>query len=397
MDIKNLFLLDPGVVYLNHGSFGATPRPVFKVYQQWQQALERQPVHFFNAELMVELAKARQTLGTYLGAPAEDLACIPNATHAVNLVARSLDLKPGDEILSTNHEYGACNNVWEFICQKSGAHYIRQTVPLPITSPQEVLHELWQAVTPRTRIIFLSHIASSTAACFPVEAVCRRARQAGILTFIDGAHAPGQIPLDLVSIGADFYTGNCHKWMLAPKGSAFLYARQEVQSMLEPLVVSWGWGQDSPFDTGSRYLDNLQWSGTDDYSAYLSVPAAIRFQADHDWDHIRVECHQLLRQALERISGVTGIDPPYAQDEASYYQMAVAPLPPIAEPKRLKDRLYEEFHIEVPCTTWENHQSLRISVQGYNTQADIDTLLNALKTLLKEEKGPHLPRQSASI
>ena len=395
-NIKDLFLLDPRVVYLNHGSFGATPKPVFKVYQEWQRELEEQPVHFFIDGLMVELAKARNALASYLHADAQDLAFIPNATHAVNLVARSLNLQPGDEVLSSNQEYGACNNIWEFICQKTGAHYIRQPIPFPIASQEEVLDQLWQGVTPRTKIIFLSHITSPTAVCFPVESICRRARQASILTFVDGAHAPGQIPLDLESIGADFYTGNCHKWMLAPKGSAFLYTRREVQSMIEPLVVSWGWGEDSPFETGSRYLDNLQWSGTNDYSAYLSVPAAIRFQADHDWERIREDCHQILHGALERISKLTGIGSPYPQNGTFFYQMAVVPLPPIADIKGFKKRLYDEFHIEVPCANWEDHQFMRISVQGYNTQADIDSLLIALETLLQTERDTRFPRQSAS-
>jgi isopenicillin-N epimerase len=395
-NIKNLFLLDPQVVYLNHGSFGATPKPVFSVYQEWQRRLEGQPVHFFIDELMVELAKARQALASYLHAAAEDLAFIPNATHGVNLVARSLDLEPGDEILSTNHEYGACNNIWEFVCQKSGAQYVRQAIPFPIASQEQVLDQFWQGVTARTKIIFLSHITSPTAVCLPVESICRRAKQAGILTLIDGAHAPGQIPLDLESIGADFYTGNCHKWMLAPKGSAFLYTRREVQSMIEPLVVSWGWGADSPFDTQSKYLDNLQWSGTNDYSAYLSVPAAIRFQVDHNWEKIREDCHRLLHRALDRISELTGIGLAYLHNGTSFYQMAVAPLPPIADINGFKKRLYKEFHVEVPCANWEGHQFIRISVQGYNAQADIDALLNALKTLLQTEKDPRFPRPSAS-
>jgi isopenicillin-N epimerase len=379
---KDLFLLDPKVIFLNHGSFGAIPRPVLRAYQEWQRRYEYQPVHFITNELMEDLKQARSTLGSYLHTSPDDLAYLTNATEAVNLVARSLKLKPGDEILTSDHEYGACDNIWEFVSQKTGAKYIHQSIPIPFTSQEQVLENLWKGVSSKTKIIFISHITSPTAQEFPVEEICRKAKEEGILTFIDGAHAPGQINLNLDQISADFYTGNCHKWMMAPKGAAFLYVKPELQTGLEPLIVSWGWGKDSPFETGSPFLDNMQWSGTRDHSAFLSVPAAIKFQEEYGWESVRNDCHQLLSQALNRISELTGIEPVYVNGSSSYHQMGVASLPYIPDLPNFKNRLYDLYNIEIPCISWKRYQFLRISIQGYNNQEDIDLLIAALKELL---------------
>jgi isopenicillin-N epimerase len=239
--LKDLFLLDPQIVFLNHGSFGACPRSVFEEYQAWQIKLERQPVQFLGMELDDYLLHSRDVLGEYIHAPVSDIVYTPNATHGVNIVARSLKLSPGDEILTSNHEYGACNFTWDFICHKTGAVYKNHTVELPIKSQEDVFEQIWNGVTPRTRIIFISHITSPTSLTLPVQWICQRAREAGIITIIDGAHAPGQLSLDLSSLQADFYVGNCHKWMLSPKGAGFLYARPDVQNIIEPLIVSWGY------------------------------------------------------------------------------------------------------------------------------------------------------------
>ncbi|MCB8923130.1 MAG: aminotransferase class V-fold PLP-dependent enzyme [Ardenticatenaceae bacterium] len=380
-NLKEQFLLSPDVIYLNHGSFGATPRPVFETYQTWQRQLENQPVQFIDKELPVQLANARQRLGNYLNVDSKDLVYVPNATFALNIVARSLKLAPGDEVLTTNIEYGACNNVWQFLSQKRGFLYLQQKMPFPFQSDQTVIDQLWQGVTANTKVIFISHITSSTAVTFPVEAICQRAKEEGILTIVDGAHAPGQIELDLEKIGADFYFGNAHKWMCSPKGSAFLYTRQERQNLLEPLVVGWGWGENRVFTFGSDYLDYFQWLGTNDVSAYLSVPAAIEFQTQNNWPGIRQQCHALLKNILARINQLTGLPSPYP-DDLYYHQMAVAQLPPITDLKAFKSQLYEDFRIEVPCTQWEDKQFIRVSIQAYNTEADGDALINALKSLL---------------
>lgn len=377
--MKSLFLLDPSVIFLNHGSFGATPRPVFAAYQEWQRRLEWQPVQFLANELPRHLAEARQALGAYLGAAADDLVYVPNATFALNVVARSLPLGAGDEVLTSDHEYGACDNVWRFLSQKQGFTYVTQHIPLGLTAVQ-MADALWQGVTPRTRVIFLSHITSATALRLPVELICQRAHAVGILTVIDGAHAPGQIPLHLAQIGADFYFGNAHKWLMSAKGAAFLYARAEVQPLIEPLVVSWGWGTPRALTFGSDFLDYLQWLGTDDFSAYLSVPAALAFQQAYDWEAVRARCHALLRQTLPRLSAITGLPAPYVDDDL-YRQMAVVPLPQM-DGAALKQRLYESYRIEIPVTVWQQRPFLRLSLQGYNSEEDVAALLAALAELV---------------
>jgi isopenicillin-N epimerase len=379
-DLKACFLLDPEIIFLNHGSFGACPQPVFETYQAWQRRLERQPVLFLGRELPELERQARRRLAAELNAEPDDLVYIPNATYGVNIVARSLALSPGDEIVTTDHEYGACNYTWEFICRKTGARYLRTLIPLPLPDDDEIVERLWQNVTARTRLIYLSHITSPTAARFPVEAICARARREGILTLIDGAHAPGQMDLDLEAIGADFYTGNCHKWMLSPKGAAFLHTRRERQTLIEPLVVSWG-AQATPETThGSRYLDYLEWTGTKDPAAALSVPVALDFMTAHDWPAVRRNCHRLAAELQARLAAQTGCPPLYGDDR--FEQMFAVELPGETDLDLLKTRLYDEFRIEVPLVPWNEHKLLRVSIQVYNDASDADALVDALIELL---------------
>ena len=384
LSIKEQFLLDQDVIFLNHGSYGATPRPVFDAYQDWQRRLERQPVLFLGREFNGLIYEARQALGRYLNADADDLVYIPNATHGANIIARSLNLKSGDEILTTNHEYGACDFTWEFVCRQAGARYIRQSIPLPVPTPEEIVERFLAGITPQTKAIYLSHITSSTALRLPVEQICQEARAKGVLSILDAAHSPGQISLDLQQLGADVVFGNCHKWMLAPKGSAFLYVRREIQKIVQPLIVSWGYEAAPEFTTGSRFVDLLQWTGTKDPAAALTVPAAIRFMEENNWEEVRYHSHQLLQQALARICDLTGLHPAYPLDSDFYSQMAVAPLPP-CDPAALKRRLYDEYRIEVPITEWQGKQFIRISIQAYNDPNDVEMLLHALSLLLPKQ------------
>jgi isopenicillin-N epimerase len=387
--VRELFLLRPDVVFLNHGSFGACPQPVFEAYQRWQLELERQPVEFLGRRFNDLMRAAREPLAAYVGADPDELVYVPNATTGLNIVARSLPLQPGDEVLASDHEYGALDRTWRFICRRRGARYVNQPLPLPVESAEQVVEALWAGVTSRTRVLFISHITSPTALILPVAELIRRAREANILTVIDGAHAPGQIGLDLHALGADFYAGNCHKWLCAPKGSAFLYARREVQDLVEPLVVSWGWQEDRPdrFDKPVRsFVDENEWQGTRDIAAYLSVPAAIAFQAEHDWPQVRAACHELLRGGGRRIEELTGL-PGVSRDEdlsgrhTWYAQMAAFPLP-ACDGEAVQRRLYEEYQVEVPVIEWNGRQFVRVSVQGYNTHADLEALLAALGELL---------------
>jgi isopenicillin-N epimerase len=378
--LKKHFLLDPKITHLNHGSFGATPKPVFKEYQRWQRELENQPVEFLGRRIAGLMAESRTVLGEYLGTHADNLVYTQNVTISLNTVAHSLSLGIGDEVLASDHEYGAMDRTWHFLSRERGFTYINQ--PVQLTSHADFVTSFWQGVTPRTKVIFLSHITSPTAIIFPIAEIVQRARAAGILTIIDGAHVAGQLPLHLDSLGADFYGGNLHKWLCAPKGAGFLYARPEVQSLLKPLVVSWGY---EPEVAGtSAFVDQHEWVGTRDPAAFLSVPAAIRFQQEQAWDEVRSACHQLASCAQVEICNLTGLSPLHAsrQTETWFGQMTAAPLPANTDIAVLKTRLYDEYSIEVPLVSWNNHKLIRVSVQGYNTKKDIDQLVHALSLLL---------------
>ena len=322
-ELADLFLLRDDITFLNHGSFGACPRPVFEIYQRWQRELESNPIDLLGRRIKSLLADARDQLGEYVGADGANLVFVPNTTFGINVVARSLPLARDDEVLSTNHEYGAIDRVWRFNCAKRGAHFRVRPLSLPVDDPQTVVEQFWANVTERTRVIALSHISTATALILPVAEICRRARAAGILTVIDGAHAPGQLELALDDLGADFYVGNCHKWLCAPKGSGLLYVRPEHQSLLEPLVVGWGWQSEYP--GRSQFIDQFDWYGTQDPAAFLSVPAAIAFQREHDWPRVQAACRALLSTTRERVSEISGLGQIAPNSPAWWRQMASIP------------------------------------------------------------------------
>ena len=380
---KSDFLLDPNIIFLNHGSFGATPRTVFEHYQAWQLKLEEHPVKFIARDLFGYFKETRETLGQYLNTEADNLVLVPNATFGVNIIARSLKFQTGDEILITDHEYGACYNAWLLNTQNTAVKIVEQEIALPIQTPEDVLEEFWQGVTSRTKVIYISHITSPTALIFPVKEICHKAREAGIITVIDGAHAPGQMPVDLADIDADFYVGNCHKWMLSPKGAGFLYARKERQSLLEPLVVSWGWGANSSYTTGSRFIDNLEWWGTKDPAAHLTVKAAIEFLENHDWHSVQERSHILLTKALQKLNQVTAMPPAYPEYSRTYYhQMAISPLPLNGNTVAFQTELYNRYQIEIPIIHWKDRAFARVSIQAYNTLEDVDALSQAITEML---------------
>jgi isopenicillin-N epimerase len=379
--LKEYFLLDPNVVFLNHGSFGATPAPVLREYQRWQLEMERQPVEFLGRRITELMAGSRAVLGAYLGAHADNLVYTQNVTIALNMMARSLSLGDGDEVLATDHEYGAMDKMWRFLAERDGFRYINQPIDIPLVTEEAFVERFWSRVTPHTCVIFISHITSSTALIFPIREIIRRAYEAGILTVIDGAHVPGQLPLKLDLLGADFYCGNLHKWLCAPKGAGFLYAKPERQDLLKPLVISWGYESEMP--GSSRFVDQNEWWGTRDMAAFLSVPAAIKFQEEHHWEEAREACHLLARQALSRICEITGLPPLHTGTGGWFRQMVAAPLPAETDINALKTRLYDDYRIEVPLIEWNGNKLIRVSVQGYNTQRDIDTLCQALSVLVR--------------
>ncbi len=378
--MRDEFLLAPEITFLNHGSFGACPREVFDELQRWQREMERNPVEFLGRRSAGLLAESRARLAATLGASPEHLVYVPNATTGVNIVARSIALRPGDEVLATDHEYGACDATWQQVCAQRGASYRRVEIPLPFER-ERFVDRLLAAVTPRTRLIFASHVTSTTALIFPIAELCRRARERGLATLIDGAHAPGQIELDLDALDADFYTGNCHKWMCAPKGAGFLHAQPQHHAGLDAPVVSWGYvaGQagHTGFDayTGRTLLERrLQWQGTRDIAAWLAVPAAIDFQARHDWPALRQRCHDHARETLHRLASRHGLAPMSGDDD--YAQMVAIPVPH-QDAEALRARLFDESRIEIPVTQHGGRTFVRLSVQGYNGRDDLERLLAA--------------------
>jgi isopenicillin-N epimerase len=379
---RHPFLLDPDVVFLNHGSFGATPAPVFDEYQRLQLEMERQPVRWLQREADQRLATARVALAEYVGCDHDEIVYFPNPTQAINMVARSMRLEPGDEVVATDHEYGAMDRTWRVVCAEAGARYVQAHVPIPLPTADEVVERVWAAVTPRTKVLFISHITSSTAVRFPVEELVRRAREAGIVTIVDGAHVPGHIPLDVRAVGADFYTGAPHKWLCAPKGTSFLYARRDAQHLLKPLVVSWGWESLTP--SGSTFVDHHEWQGTRDLAPFLATPAAIEWTRANDWEGQQQRSHDMVRTAIGRVDALTGLGSMYPDDGFRWYgQMAVALLPDV-DVVELKRRLYDEFLVELPVHRFADQPMLRVSIAMYTVEGDIDALVDALATLLPQ-------------
>jgi isopenicillin-N epimerase len=372
-DLRAEFLLDPDVTFLNHGSFGACPRPVLERYQEWQVELERQPVLFLARRLEDLLGEARAALGAYVGADPDDLVFVPNATAGVNVAAWSIGLQAGDEVLSTDLEYGALDLTWEFVCGQAGARYVRTPIRLPVESGEEIVEAVWAGVGPRTRVVFVSHHTSGTALTLPVAELCRRAREREILTVVDGAHVPGHLPLDLRALDADFYAGNCHKWLCAPKGAGFLHVRRELQRDVHPRVISWGYEGDDP---SFRLRHEKQ--GTRDPSAYLTVPTAIEWQRAQDWDAVRHRCHELARLAADGL----GLEPLVPGTRHDLYGQMVALRLPESAPEDLQERLYDEHRIEIPTFERDGGRLIRASFQGYNDAADLERLKAALAALL---------------
>lgn len=385
-NMRDLFLLDPETRFLNHGSFGACPRQVFERYQEWQRQLEWQPVAFLDPDRGYAkwMAETRAALAEELGAEADDIVGCTNATHGLNVVAQSLPLREGDEILTTDHEYAALEKTWDYVARRTGARIVVAEVPLPLTEAAQFTDAVRAAMTDRTRVLFLSHITSPTALVFPIEEVVADARERGIYSVIDGAHTPGHVPLNLNDLGADFYVGNCHKWMMAPKGAAFLHARKEHQEMLNPLVISHGWQgdrkADGPFG-GTAFVDAMEIQGTRDPAAWLTVPEALKFRRDMNWAHLTKACAQMAQDTAERMAALTNM-PQISTPEFCAPQMVSMEVP-ATDHFKLQSDLHNEFRIEIPAVPWKGRVFLRLSVQCYNTQAEMDLLIDAVGGLIE--------------
>ena len=350
--MRSGFLLDPEVAYFNHGGYGACPVEVFEEYQRWQLELERDPTAFFTRRFEEATYEARAALAGFVCARAEDLVFAANATSALNAVIRSLRIRPNEEILTTKHEYGAVLRTLGFI---------RANVVL--VEPDELIANIGI----RTRAIVVSHITSPTALVFPVEDVCEAARKAGVLSIVDGAHAPGHLALDVEAVGADVYAGNCHKWLCAPKGCGFLWARPEHQDWIEPLVVSWGYHDSAGF--GERH----GWQGTRDPAACLAVPKAIEVRATFDPARARA-----LTDEAEKALSTYGLRPLRGARAPFMRALTIR----TSDPEALGRRLYDEHRVEVPVYDREGTALLRLSVGPYNDEADLERLVDAVRAVL---------------
>ncbi|HIK12263.1 MAG TPA: aminotransferase class V-fold PLP-dependent enzyme [Oscillatoriaceae cyanobacterium M33_DOE_052] len=380
------WLLASEVTFLNHGSFGACPWPVLQAQQRLQSRLEKEPVRFFAREWEPLLDEARNQLADFVGAAREDVVFVANATMGVNAVLRSLRFQPGDEILTTDHLYNACRNALEWVAATTNARIVVAPVPFPLADTREIVTAVMDRVSPRTKLAVLDHITSQTALVFPIASLVRKLAAVGVDTLVDGAQAPGAVSLNLAELGAAYYTGNCHKWLCAPKGSGFLYVRRDKQEMIRPPVISHG--ANSPRTDKSRFQLEFDWMGTDDPTPYLCLPVVLEFMGslvEGGWPGLMAQNRDLALQARRLLADGLGVQLPCP--EGAIGSMAVVPLPETAAQfpaAALQDALYDQYQIQVKINPpWgDDIWLIRVSAQIYNHQSQYEKLLWALKQLL---------------
>jgi isopenicillin-N epimerase len=377
-DAKPLWLLDPDCAFLNNGSFGATPRAVLDAQRAWQDRMERQLVRFLVAELPELLRGTAERLGQFLGTSGKNIVFVDNATSGVNTVVRSLDWKPGDELLFTSHGYGAVNKAVRYVCQRSGATPVEVHVPFPVRRADEIIDAVAAAITPRTRLAVLDHITSASGLLLPIQDLLAVCRARGVLTLVDGAHAIGQAPTHLDTLGADFHTGNAHKWLFAPKATAYLYVHPDHQPKVHPLTISWGWPD--------GFTKEFDWPGTRDWSNFLALGAALDFYHAipvQDPDARRREYHNALAAWAAEMLEQAWDSPPTAPStlRAGMATIALPGCGPATRENadRIHDALQQNHNIEVPVFAFQDALYLRISAQSYNMPEDYRRLREAIK------------------
>lgn len=392
---RKYWALAPKTVFLNHGSFGACPKAVLDVQAEFIRRMETEPIEFLWRRYEEPLDEARNALSKFVGARAKDLVFVPNATTAVNAVVRSLDLRPGDEVLTTAHDYNACRNVLVEAARRARAKMVVAEVPFPVRNPDELVEAIMQAVTRRTRLAMLDHVSSHTALIFPIQRIIRELEARGVDTLVDGAHAPGMLPVNVRKLQPAYYTGNLHKWVCAPKGAAFLWVREDKQAGVQPAVISHGNNQTRPGHT--RFQDRFDWMGTTDPSAKFSVPAAINFVTNllpGGWSEMRWRNHELVVQARRILCKRLGTEPLCPENMLG--SMATVRLPDPFQGRPVKGRfeieqvqLYREFGVEVPFLRIgpAEERYIRVSAQLYNTLDDYEYLASALSKLAGDRKS----------
>jgi isopenicillin-N epimerase len=390
-ELARHWALDPTVDYLNHGSFGACPRAVLERQQELRDRLEAEPVRFYLREWEGLLDAARERLAAFIGAEPADVVPVTNATEGVSTVLRSLDLAAGDELLTTDHAYGACRNALDVLAGRAGARVAVARVPFPLPSSDVAVEVVLAALSPRTRLLMIDHVTSPTGLVLPIERLVREVQARGVDVLVDAAHAPGMVPMRVHDLGAAYTTGNCHKWICAPKGAAFLHVRRDRQAGIRPLSISHGSGVGRR--GRSRLHDEFDWAGTGDPTPILCVPAALDAVASlvpGGWDEVRRRNRALALRGREILTGRLGILAPCPEEMVG--SMAALPLPDgsphpprwALETDPLQDRLLDDWRIEVPIQPWPSspHRLLRISAQLYNREAQYARLAEALRDVL---------------
>ena len=374
--MREQFLLADDIVFLNHGSFGAVPRPVMEALWHWQKEVEKDPVLFNVWRWVEELEKVRHRLASYVGTEPGNLAFIENSTFGANTVANSLPLGKGDQVIITDWEYGACVRAWQYYSEQKGFDIHTVQMPSTFETDEQLLAPIIEAVSNRTKVIFISHIFSPTGIIFPVKKLTSFARERGILTVIDGAHAPGQIDINLEELGADFYFGNCHKWMLSARGAAFLYVRKEYQDLIKPPIISWGTDWENPHPV--RFIALVEMQGTRDYTPFLTVGNALDFLNKNNWTDVRRRAKELIRYFGQGMQDLFGLKP-LTHNLDFFGQMYAYPLPEGTDREELYKFLYLKNKIQVPLTKVNGRLFIRASFQAYNVQKDYEALLIALQ------------------
>jgi isopenicillin-N epimerase len=390
--LRELWDIPPGLTYLNHGGYGYVPRAVLEAKARYFAEISANPMGVFCHELEDRLLPVRDRVADLVGANRSDIVLVENATYGVNVVSTSLRINPGDEVLLTEHEYGAVFNIWGRVCAEAGATLVTADMPWPVESDDQIVNAITGAMTDRTRLLVFSHITSSSAIRLPAQRICAAARARGVLTCVDAPHAPAVVDLDMRAFGCDFYAASCHKWLCGPVGTGFLYVQPEHQAMITPPVMSWGRLKPAK---PQAWQDWFTWIGTRDLSGIFSLPTSIDLLAEIGWDNFRRRSHylvQIARQRIEELTGMPAMVPDHTTfDPATFVPMIAMPIPtPVEDAYVLRSRLHSEHKIEVPVYAIDDQTYLRVSAHVYNTLADIERLVEVLRVEFARER----PRRS---
>ncbi len=378
--VRGLWSLDPSVAHLNHGSFGAVPVPVQKAQEELRGKVEANPVKSLARSLTRELDEARERASDFLGAKADGFVFVPNATTAVTTVLSGPFIKTGDEVLVTDQGYGAVRYAAERVCSERNAQLVTCPVPLPTKGPDELVEAILSGITNRTRLAIVDHIASPTGLVFPISKIVKSLHEKGVLVMVDAAHTPGMVGVDLKVLNPDFWTGNFHKWCCAPRGSAGLWVREDYRKSIKPIVSSWYLSEEYP--------SSFRWLGTDDYTPYLAVPAALDFMKGLGWERVRQHNKALAQYGRDTVDEATGLDPVMPGLEAMFEAMSLVRLPDgkvrsDEDARALQARIANTLGVETAPIAWNGGGYLRLSAQVYNSPSDYDRLADGIPELLK--------------